>query len=400
MTGTPPIVRMGRLPQAAWPTADAAVWTAACNPLPGPFSQTPKRTPATYRMYAQGYAGFLWHLQRQGQLDPAETPVERVTRERLASYHDHLVQSGVANYTLVARFDTLRGALRLMYPDSDFTFITKPGRVSIRQMLPMDRRTRFVPDSRHAELWAETLFHEALTLTNARQRQKQVRDAALIGIMASRAPRLRATAGMRVGRTLQRVGENWKLLFEEDLMKGGRSAHELPLGPRVAAIVARYTAVERQELLGDETHDFVWVAMHGGPLSEKGIDFMLRSRSKEHFGVAFGAHRFRTGLTTTQAQVDGKNMLGTSSILAHSPTVALKHYNRANTLEACRRHEAYIDAQEDAAARMFVPRPVSRHEREEAVRSLSDLPRRHKRPQGGTSGGKTGKPIKAGETRR
>ena len=399
MTG--PIVRMGRLPLADWPPADAAVWTAACNPLPGPFSQTPKRSSATYRMYAQGYAGFLWHLHRQGQLDPAETPVERVTRERLASYYNHLVQSGVADYTLVARFDSLRGALRLMYPDGDFTFITKPGKVSIRQMMPMDRRTRFVPDSRHAELWAEALFNEALTLTNARERQKQVRDAALIGIMASRAPRLRATAGMRVGRNLQRLGENWKLLFEEDLMKGGRSAHELPLGPRVAAIVARYIAVERQELLGEETHDFVWVAMHGGPLSEKGIDFMLRSRTKKQFGVAFGAHRFRTGLTTTQAQVDGKNMLGTSQILAHDPAVALKHYNRANTFEACRRHEAYIDAQEDAAARMFVPRRLSRYEGEEAVRSLSDLPRQYKRPRRGTSGGKkTGKPIEAGETRR
>jgi hypothetical protein len=99
MTGTPPIVRMGRLPLADWLTADAALWTAACNPVPGPFSPTPRRSPATYRMYAEGYAGFLWHLQRQGQLDPAETPVERVTLERLASYHDHLVQSGIADYT-------------------------------------------------------------------------------------------------------------------------------------------------------------------------------------------------------------------------------------------------------------------------------------------------------------
>ena len=59
MTGTPPAIRMGRLPLTDWPTADAAVWTAACNPLPGPFSQTRKRSPATYRMYAQGYAGFF-----------------------------------------------------------------------------------------------------------------------------------------------------------------------------------------------------------------------------------------------------------------------------------------------------------------------------------------------------
>ncbi len=55
----------------------------------------------------------------------------------------------------------------------------------------------------------------------------------------------------------------------------------------------------------------VWVARGGGPLSEKGIDFMMRSRTKAQYGVAFGAHRFRAGLTTTQALVDGKNLLGT-----------------------------------------------------------------------------------------
>jgi hypothetical protein len=49
-------------------------------------------------------------------------------------------------------------------------------------------------------------------------------------------------------------------------------------------------------------------------------------------------------------------MLGTSAILAHSPAVAQKHYNLANALEASRRHEAYVDAAEDAAARMFRPR--------------------------------------------
>ena len=67
----------------------------------------------------------------------------------------------LADYTLVGRFDALRGALRLLQPGEDFSFVTKPGFVSIRQMLPMNRRDRFVPDSRDAELWAETLFRGA-----------------------------------------------------------------------------------------------------------------------------------------------------------------------------------------------------------------------------------------------
>lgn len=351
MTDIPPAPRMGRLPIAEWPAADAAAWKLTRTPRAGPFSQNPQRSPATYSMYADGYAGYLWHLKSLNQLHPAETPAERVTRERLGDYHNRLVGAGCADYTIVARFEGLRGALRLMYPAGDFTFITRPGDVSIRQMLNMNRCPRFVPDSRDAELWAEALFIEAVGLPDPAVRRLQVRDAAFIGMMASRAPRRRAATGMRLGHNLRRVGETWELFFGENLMKGGRCSLQLPLGPRVGKIITRYVEVERRELLRGASNDAVWVTKFGEPLSEKGIDFMIRARTKAHFGVAFGTHRFRASLTTTQAIVDGQNLLGTSRILAHSPAVALKHYNRAGSLEASRRHDAYMDEDEDAAAR-------------------------------------------------
>jgi hypothetical protein len=367
------------LPLAAWPQADATAWAAARQPAPGLFSQSWPRSPATYEVYATGYGGFLWYLESEGQLDLAETPSERPTLGRLGGYHERLVRAGLADYTIVARFEALRGALRLMYPTGDFAFVTRPGGVSIRQMLNMNRRPRFVPDSREAELWAEALFSAALSLSEPVARRLQIRDAAFIGMMASRAPRRRAAAGMRLGSNLRRVsGDSWELFFDEGLMKGGRSSLQLPLGPRVGKIIDRYIEVERRELLCDATHDFVWVTKFGEPWSEKGIDFMIRTRTGARFGVAFGTHRFRTSLTTTQAIVDGRNLLGTSRILAHSPAVALKHYNRAGTLDASRRHDAYMDEAEDAATRMLrqsapklnTPRPV---------RALHDLtrPRRH-----------------------
>jgi hypothetical protein len=368
---------MRRLPLAEWPVADAAAWERACKPSAGPFSQNPPRSPATYSMYGDGYAGWLWHLMSLNQLDPAETPTERVTPERLGSYHERLVRAGHADHTIVARFEGLRGALRLMDPAVDFTFITRPGNVSVRQMLPMHRRPRFVPDSRKAELWAEALFIEALSLLDPGERQRQVRDAAFIGMMASRAPRRRAAVGMRLGHNLRRVGDTWELFFDESLMKGGRSSLQLPVGPRVGKIFTRYIEVERGELLQGATHDYVWVAKSGDPWSEKGSDFMMRTRTKARFGVAFGSHRFRSSLTTTQAIVDGANLLGTSRILAHSPTVALKHYNRAGAIEASRRHDAYMDEAEDAAARMLRRRAPYPHELQ-PVQALHDLKRLHK----------------------
>jgi hypothetical protein len=53
---------------------------------------------------------------------------------------------------------------------------------------------------RSAALWAETLFREALSLPDPAQRQRQVRDAALIGIMASLA------AGLSGGSNLAAAG--------------------------------------------------------------------------------------------------------------------------------------------------------------------------------------------------
>ena len=101
-------------------------------------------------------------------------------------------------------------------------------------------------------------------------------------------------------------------------MKGGRSSLRLPLGPRVGKIFTRYIEGERRKMLRDATHDFVWVTKSGDLWSEKGTDFMMRRRTKARFGVALGSHRLRTSLTTTQAIVDGKNLLATSRILAHS----------------------------------------------------------------------------------
>ncbi len=380
MTDNPPTPRMRRLPLAEWPAADAAAWKRACTPSAGPFSQNPPRSSATYSMYADGYAGYLWYLKSLNQLDPAETPAERVTRERLGGYHECLVRAGNADYTIVARFDGLRGALRLMYPAGDFTFVTRPGDVSIRQMLRMRRRPRFVPDSRAAELWAETLFIEALSLSDPAARRLQVRDAAFIGMMASRAPRRRAAVGMRLGHNLRRVGDSWELFFDEGLMKGGRSSLQLPLGPRVGKIITRYIEFERRELLRGAAHDFVWVTKFGEPWSEKGIDFMIRTRTKARFGVAFGSHRFRASLTTTQAIVDGRNLLGTSRILAHSPAVALKHYNRAGSLQASRRHDACMDEAENAAVRLLRQRAPNIHE-PRLVLTLHDLTRPRKRSQ-------------------
>ena len=349
---TDPSWAVRQLPVSAWPAADAAAWTVACNPRPGPFSRR-KLSPYTYRNYARSYGAFLWHLTTQGELDPAESPAQRVTLARLENFYEHLARCGNANTTITTRFEDLRSAMQLMEPDGDFAFITKPGTVSIRQLLPNRPRARFVPDARHCVLWAEGMFKGAVSLPHPTFRRRLVRDSVFLGILASRAPRLRAMMGMQLGRHVIRNSEGWTLFFDEPLMKGGKTTLELPLGSRVGAMLERYLTVERPELLGGRTHDFLWVARDGAPLSANSANAMIRLRTKKEFDVAFGAHRFRTSLTTTQAVIDGKNPLGASLILGHTPQTGLKDYNHAKGLEASRCHDVRISEAEDAAARML-----------------------------------------------
>ena len=103
-----------KLAVADWPPADAAAWAEDTNPQPGPFSRHQPRSSATYRKYAAGWGVFLWYLQTKGQLDPAETPLQRVTMERLAGFWSMLQARGNGGYTILTRFEELRGALRLM----------------------------------------------------------------------------------------------------------------------------------------------------------------------------------------------------------------------------------------------------------------------------------------------
>jgi hypothetical protein len=164
---------------------------------------------------------------------------------------------------------------------------------------------------------------------------------------------------MRLSQNLVRTGETWTLRFGRPSMKGGKKSLELPLSPRVSAMLDRYLAVERLELLGSQMHDWLWVTRHGGPMNRHSASSMVRFRTKLWWGIAVGPHRFRTSLTTTQAVIDGTDPLGPSLILGHSPDISLANYNRAVALEASRRHDALISTAEDAAARMLMRPPVA-----------------------------------------
>ncbi len=192
----------------------------------------------------------------------------------------------------------------------------------------MRPRRRFVPSSEVLLDWAETMFREGLTPRKHRVRRTAVREAVMIALLATHAPRLRALSSLRIGIHLQKRGEEWFLDQDAGITKIRRSIN-MPLPVEVATMLERYLDVERAELLGTQDHDALWVAQGGGPLDRETISRRMQILSRRRFGASFGTHRARASLATTIALDSPETPLDASAILGHaSPQVTLEHYNK------------------------------------------------------------------------
>ena len=328
-------------PPEKWPPPISLAWRNAIQSRRGRL-----HSPATHESYAASVGLYLWFLASRDALDADASLADLVTPDYVDEYLDYLLDHGNAPCSILGRFGRLRAALQLMYPSGDFSFVTRPGGLPLRQIIQIQRRVLFVPDSRHSVFWAEALFREALAHPPGQARRLQIRDAAIIGIFAELAPRARAMRSL-LRCHLRHNGEEWILRQEWPITKRPETILELPISRRVGAILDRYMAVERYELLQGQKHDALWVARNGDPLGRGGVSDMIAARSKKHYGVSFRPQRFRISLTTTRAMIGGSHPFDASLILGHGLTTSLRYYNRANGIEATRVHDGCIDGWED-----------------------------------------------------
>ncbi len=329
------------LPLDRWPQQDRLAWQQAKTRQHSPFRKNGggvRHAADTLLKSEKGLQRWLGFLHRAGQLDDGTPPHARLTPERLDAYFTHLVASGNADRSIVGRFEELKLAFELMLPGRNFGWLTAPNGTPLHHQLAMRTRPRFVPSSAVVLAWAEDLFREGITLPDRELRCCQVRDAVLIAILATRAPRLRALSSLRLGIHLDRRGGEWAMDQHADITKMGNILL-LPLSAEVGAMLDRYVGVERAELLRGGTHDAAWIGRRQMPLKKFALGGRVWRLSAKRFGVAFGPHRLRASLATTSALENPSAPFDASSILGHSPKVCLASYNRATAVAASRRHD-------------------------------------------------------------
>jgi hypothetical protein len=201
-------------PISQWPEMDRTTWIRHCtpgDPFDDPRYGATLRAP-TLRFISGGYGCWLGFLAARGWLDPLQPPLQRVTRGRLRAYFQALRAAGCADYTIIARFNGLTTALKILTPGQDVSWIRRPDGVTIAALLPKTKRSLMVPDS-------GVLFQWAVDMMDTAPSPREYRDGLLLALLAARGRRLRSMALLRVGQELIWRGERYRIELTPEQVK-------------------------------------------------------------------------------------------------------------------------------------------------------------------------------------
>jgi hypothetical protein len=129
------------------------------------------------------------------------------------------------------------------------------------------------------------------------------------------------------------AGDTYRIIFEqEDIKTGRRLEYHTP--SRLSAAIDRYVTVERRELLGEQSHDGLWLNQYGEKMAANENGDMVQRQSKLTFGKGFGPHRFRHALGTIAPLADPAHPGVAASVLGISGHMVEQHYNGATQADA------------------------------------------------------------------
>jgi hypothetical protein len=242
----------------------------------------------------------------------------------------------------------LHAALRLLAPRAAVDFIRRPGGIALDRALPSSPRRVTVRDFR--ELLDRTcqLYHEGLAKRSTLRGKEAIRDAAILGLLTLRGPRVASLAAIEIGKHLTRHDSGYWLWLTEDIIKTEPSI-SYPLDDVLTPILDTYLGEVRPAFGGNATTS-LWLWVTGTDLCAGTIAGIVRRRTLAWFGEARGPHWFRKCLTTTVTLESPELALDVTKILGHSPEVAIRNYNMASAAAALRRHGTRLSARRKATA--------------------------------------------------
>lgn len=326
-----------------WPELDQAQWGSGLRPAgwldPPKFAA--KLRPASLRSAERAWGRLLGFLYHSARLIEDKRPGDRVTGEVLDEYVEHLRSTGNTNNTIKTRLMALRTALRILEPNEDFGWITRPCGISLHNLFPVALKRQQPPSSDELYAWGQTLMKEALLSPEKATSPVQFRDGLLIALFAARAPRVSSMATLRAKKDVTLVCGHYRIAFPGTAMKNGRPL-EYDVPDSIASLFRHYLEVVRPALLGTRINEMLWIGKHGRGITLNGIATMFRRRFYRRFANGKGPHVCRHALATSAAERDPSNPGLSSCILNTQDAVVRKHYQHVRAIHAGRQFHAFL----------------------------------------------------------
>jgi integrase/recombinase XerD len=316
---------------SAWPMIDREKWlkgTEQPHRLDIPrYGQN--LSSASLATVERAYGRYLNWLDISGQLFPDADPASRVSPTLVAGFLRELGEMAYSGQSRLLLLSGLRCAMRILVPDNDWRWITRPNGQSVLHLLQEPRAVLVVPESKHLYRWGLELIQRSARIPRHKYSLTTYRDGMIIALLAARPVRARTLAALEVGRQLRRTDDGWRLVLEPEDMKN-RRALEFNLPSSLIEPMNHYVDVVWPQLATSTTGNSLWIASHGRPMAKTAVGLMIRRRAKEDFGVEFGPHRFRHASATSASIENSDSPALASSLLAIGHTMVLKHYDRAS----------------------------------------------------------------------
>ncbi|UWQ58625.1 tyrosine-type recombinase/integrase [Leisingera caerulea] len=337
------------LPISEWPAADQAMWHALFaegGPLDGQGPLIHLRKTSRHSL-ALRYGQWLKWIATTEPSTLACAPVERVTCKRLVQWLSSLDR--LADMTRLMLVD---GVLRVAMATA-----TAPGR-DWSQETKLRKRLKYhagrgLQSRKHGRILSSAVLLEAgLKLVEASASRlnhslyaaTDMRDGAMISLLALMPIRLRALAGLELGSSVI-VGQDLILVsIPEDLSKTGQP-WEAEVPPQAAAALRAYIDKARPLLAqrGQGNISSLWLNRKGNGLRYAGIGPCVARQTLRMTSVRVPPHFFRDAAATALARSSPESARLIRGVLGHKGfRTAERHYIHAQTIEAGRDYASLI----------------------------------------------------------
>jgi integrase/recombinase XerD len=340
-----PRVRL-HLPFDQWAVADRLLWEQATNDS-DPFSEAAgaRLAERSKHQYLFAWRRFLGFVQIKDGSALALSPAERLTKERVRAFADHLAETNIPR-SVAIQVDALYKAARIMLPEHDLTWL-KSMKARLHSAAP-------VPQAGGPAITSLQILQVGLTLMTQNapveghrstlSRAVRYRDGLMIALLAFAPLRRKNLASLEIGRHL--IGDdNDRYIIIPAAETKTRAPIEFAIPELLLPYLDLYLAVVRSRLLKNMSCQALWVSPRGGALRYGAIGDIVSRHTLSVLGLRLTPHDTRDAAATTWALSDPSKIGMAKDLLSHlNERTMQKHYNRAKAVEATRTYAAIVRA--------------------------------------------------------